>query len=422
MRPRLYTPRMTWFCKANVTISDERNERLLVLMPTKKDAERAIGAFCELKISCVVCSDVPHLCDEIKAGAGAALLPEESFFSKGIECLRDALQAEPAWSGFPLIVLAREGRRSVTLPDDLALNITLVERPVRMVTLKSVIETALRHRRRQYQLRAVLDDLEQANQELESRVRQRTHKLQEIVADLEGYSYSISHDMRAPLRAMQAYARALQEELGPSLENPHRHYLDRISNAAVRLDKLITDVLSYSRLTRAEIRLAPVALDQLVFDITHHYPSLQIAEIHIVKNLGTVLAAEALLTQAIANLLTNAAKFVGPGVKPMIRIWSERVQDVHPGTSSDPDIPATASFIRLFIKDNGIGIDPKDHEGIFRIFSRVYSEKEYEGTGIGLSIVKKAVERMGGAIGLESQAGRGSTFRIELPEAPTSIP
>ena len=394
---------------------EDRSERLLVLMPTRKDAERAIAAFGRSNLSCVPCNDLNELCGEIKKGAGAALIVEEALLTNATP-LKQTLDSDPFLSGFPVIVLVREGRKSITLPDDLDLNVTLVERPVRMVTLKSVVHTALRHRRRQYQLYAVLEDLERANEELEARVNQRTAKLQETVAELESYSYSISHDMRAPLRAMQAYSSILANELGPRLDDAHRRHLARITAAANRMDKLITDVLSYSRLSRGDIDLKPVDLDHLVADITYQYPSLQNADIDVAKNLGVVRAAEALLTQAIANLLTNAVKFVGRGVKPVIRVGSEALP-ADAGGENGPEAASRAGSIRLFIQDNGVGIDAKDQERIFSMFTRVYSEQEYEGTGIGLSIVKRAIERMGGSIGLKSELGRGSTFWIDLPAA-----
>jgi signal transduction histidine kinase len=169
-------------------------------------------------------------------------------------------------------------------------------------------------------------------------------------------------------------------------------------------------------LSRGDIDLTPVDLDHLVAEITYQYPSLQNAEIDIAKNLGIVRAAEALLTQAIANLLTNAVKFVPPGVKPVIRVWSETVPASGPRENQSASA-STPPSIRLFIQDNGVGIDARDHERIFSMFTRVYSDKDYEGTGIGLSIVKKAIERMDGSIGLQSELGKGSTFWIGLPAA-----
>ena len=251
-------------------------------------------------------------------------------------------------------------------------------------------------------LRRAQEELLNQNDKLEQTVQQRTAKLRETIHELESYSYSISHDMRAPLRAMQAYAQVLVDELGPRLDERSRRYLDRITAASNRLDALITDVLSYSRLARGELALKPVNLDKLVEEMTHHYPALQDAQIQIAADLGTVIAVEALLAQAIANLLTNATKFVGPGVRPRIRIWSE---------------DSAPSSVKLLVRDNGIGIAPENHHRIFTIFARIHSDKEYEGSGIGLSIVKKAIERMNGQVGLTSELGQGSTFWLQLSKA-----
>jgi PAS domain S-box-containing protein len=261
-------------------------------------------------------------------------------------------------------------------------------------------------------LRQAKEELERANQELEKRVQERTARLRETISELESYSYSISHDMRAPLRAMQAYAQVLVDELGPQLDDSNRRYLDRITAAANRLDRLITDVLSYSRISRADMDLRPIDLDGLVEEIAYQYPALQRAEIRVDGPLGTVLAAEALLTQAIANILTNAVKFMEKGVTPKIRISSEE-RGRGTGGSAEDQKP----IVRILFQDNGIGIAHEDQDRIFGIFARVHSEKEYEGTGIGLSVVKRAIERMGGAVGVESELGRGSTFWIELQQA-----
>ncbi|HKQ40486.1 MAG TPA: MASE1 domain-containing protein [Verrucomicrobiae bacterium] len=252
---------------------------------------------------------------------------------------------------------------------------------------------------------------------LESLVQERTAKLHETIAELESYSYSVSHDMRSPLRAMQAYAEVLQKEYAAGLDAAGRHYVNRIASSADRLDRLITDVLAISRLNRAEIDLENVSLDRLVEDIIQHYPALHEANIEVAKNLGEVLAAETLLSQAIANLLTNAVKFVRPGAKPFVRIWSEKLVSAADAQSDTAEKQVLPAAIRLNIQDNGIGIALKDHQRIFDIFSRVHSEKEYEGSGIGLSIVKKAIERIGGSVGLQSALGEGSTFWIDLPAA-----
>ena len=262
----------------------------------------------------------------------------------------------------------------------------------------------------EHALRSAHDELELANRGLETRVSERTAKLRETIGELEAYSYSISHDMRAPLRAMQAYAQVLIAEHHAQLDATGKRYLERIMSSSNRLDKLIQDVLSYSRVSRAEFKPEPVHLDRLVDALVEEYPTVRNAEVEVVHPLGSVIGAEALLTQAISNLLTNAAKFVPSGVAPRIRIWAENRIPAEP-TRADKRL------LRLFIKDNGIGIAEIDQQRIFGIFSRVHSDKEYDGTGIGLSIVKKAVERMNGQIGLESSIGNGATFWVELPEA-----
>jgi signal transduction histidine kinase len=238
-------------------------------------------------------------------------------------------------------------------------------------------------------------------QDLEKRVAERTAQLRGTISELESFSYSISHDMRAPLRAMQGYAHLLLEEYANRLEPQGREYLQRIARTSSRLDVLIQDVLCYGRISRDEMELQPVSLQKIVEDVLQQYPALHEADIVIQRPLPSVRAHEASLTQLISNLIDNAAKFVRPGEKPKIRIWTEKHED----------------RVRLFVEDHGIGIAEKDVNRIFDIFERVHDDKTYEGTGIGLSIVKKAAERMGGSVGLKSALNQGSVFWVELPDA-----
>jgi two-component system, chemotaxis family, CheB/CheR fusion protein len=235
---------------------------------------------------------------------------------------------------------------------------------------------------------------------LEEQVQVRTGELRETIGELEAFSYSVSHDMRAPLRAMQGFAQLLLTNHEATLDPRSVDQLRRISASANRLDALINDVLTYSRLLRSEIVLQPVNLDELVRRIIATYPQLQVngAEITIEGTLPVVLANEASLTQCISNLLTNAVKFVAPGTSARVRIHADE----------------TENDARLWIEDNGIGIDPRDHERIWTIFTRIGRLRDYEGTGIGLAIVRKAVERMQGTIGMESTLGQGSKFWLRL--------
>jgi PAS domain S-box-containing protein len=235
---------------------------------------------------------------------------------------------------------------------------------------------------------------------LDALVAQRTAKLQETIGELEAFSYSVSHDMRAPLRAMQGYATALLDDFKGQIDPQATEYLARIVRASNRLDALVRDVLAYSRVAKDDIPLHAVDLQSLVEDILANQPEFQPprAEIHVNQPLPPVLGHEACLTQCVSNLLANAVKFVPAGQIPVIRVRGEQLD----------------GKVRLWFEDNGIGIDPAHQERIFQIFGQVYPEKKYGGTGIGLAIVRKAAQRMNGEVGVESTLGQGSRFWIVL--------
>jgi PAS domain S-box-containing protein len=247
---------------------------------------------------------------------------------------------------------------------------------------------------------------QKAGELLERTVNERTASLREAIAQMEEFSYSVSHDLRAPVRAMQCYAEVLREDYGDRLDDIAKKYLDRIIHGGVRMDRLIQDILTYSRLSRREMELAPIALDKLMQDIVRQYLDMHPpgADIQIEGQLPGVIGHEASLSQAVSNILHNALKFVAPGTTPKVQIYSERCN----------------SDVRLWIEDNGIGIKPEYQHRLFSIFERIHPEKNYEGTGIGLAIVRKAVERMGGKAGVESDGVNGSRFWIQLPAAPVT--
>ena len=240
--------------------------------------------------------------------------------------------------------------------------------------------------------------------ELEGLVAERTEKLRETIGELEGFSYSVAHDMRAPLRGMQGYAKLLLQEHASQLDADARLYLERIASSASRMDALIQDVLNYTRVLQADTQTKPVDLDRLVRDVVAIYPDWQPprAAVHVDGSLPPVLGHEGFLTQCVSNLIGNAVKFVGRNATPVVRIWAE----------------SSNHGVRVWFEDNGIGIAPKDHKRVFRMFEQINSRNEFEGTGMGLTIARKAAERMGGKIGLESELGKGSKFWIELPKTP----
>jgi PAS domain S-box-containing protein len=258
------------------------------------------------------------------------------------------------------------------------------------------------------------ESLRQARDSLEQRVAERTTKLRETVADLEAFSYSLSHDMRSPLRAMQGYASLLEGLLGEKLGPEPLQFTRRIMRSAERLDALVQDVLNYGRIARAPLELKPLSLSNLVENILDDYPTLAKArsQIEIQQPLLPVCGHEAFAGQALSNLLTNAVKFVPLGRVPRVRLWTEETH--RKGEAPQVDGAEGDKWVRIWVEDNGIGIGPEDQRRVFQIFERVHSAERYEGTGIGLAIVQKAVERMGGRVGVQSSLGHGTKFWIEL--------
>jgi PAS domain S-box-containing protein len=268
---------------------------------------------------------------------------------------------------------------------------TFTDDEVRFIELISqYVSIAMDRTRSEQALRA-------ANENLEREVQARTAKLRETVGELEAFSYSITHDMRAPLRAMQGFAIALQDEAA-SLTPDCRDYVRRIVNSANRMDQLITDVLNYSRSLRADMELKVVDFKTLTLGILESYPQFQAANVQVLLEgaFPKVRANEAALTQCISNLLNNAVKFVNPGTDPRVRIWAEN----------------TGPKVRFWFEDNGIGIKKEYQEKIWGLFQKL--NRGFEGTGLGLAIVRKAADRMGGSVGVESETGTGSRFWLEL--------
>jgi PAS domain S-box-containing protein len=239
----------------------------------------------------------------------------------------------------------------------------------REITEQKIAENALRDAHAQLADKAT---------HLEALVQQRTAKLTETIGDLEAFSYSIAHDMRAPLRSLQGFSSILLSDYAEKLDAEGKGYLKRIATSAGRMDKLIQDVLNYSRVVRNESAVEKIDVKQLLDDMIETYPTLgpEVVDIQLAGRFPAIMGNEAMLMQILSNLLGNAVKFVPPGVKPRVKIWVE------------PKGPQ----VRLLMKDNGIGIAADQQEKIFDIFQQV--EKGFEGTGIGLAIVRKAVERM----------------------------
>jgi PAS domain S-box-containing protein len=249
------------------------------------------------------------------------------------------------------------------------------------------------------ELVAARETLARGKEELEHLVEVRTAKLREMIGELQHVSYSITHDMRAPLRAMAAFAQMLLEDTAVSTApGQTKEYCRRILVAAGRMDTLIRDALSFTRAVLQELPVQPINLTILLRGIIDTYPNLQAstADIDIEGNLPVIMGNESLLTQCFSNLLDNAVKFVAPGVRPKVRIWAQ----------------PNGTTARIWVEDNGIGIPRHTHSRLFGMFQKL--DNQYEGTGIGLAIVRKVAQRMGGSVGVISDSGEGSKFWVEL--------
>jgi len=248
-------------------------------------------------------------------------------------------------------------------------------------------------------LKQAQEEIRRLNLELERRVEERTAALTETNRELEAFAYTISHDLRAPLRTMQGFGQALLEDYANRIDSTAAGYIARVANAASRMDALIQDLLAYSRLSRTDVRLEPVPLISVVRAAIEQLGAAG-SGIEVRQPLFTVLGHSSVVVQVLMNLISNALKFHTPGVAPRIRIFSERRQ----------------GWVRLTVQDGGIGIEQRFHKKIFDVFQRLHGVEAFPGTGIGLSIVRKGIERLGGRYGLESEPGKGSRFWFELPE------
>jgi signal transduction histidine kinase/integral membrane sensor domain MASE1 len=264
-----------------------------------------------------------------------------------------------------------------------------------------VVKDITERKRAEHDLQAGKEQLAQHAQTLERRVAERTASLEETIRSLEGVLYHIAHDLRAPLRTLAGFTQLLVEAVGPHLDESTTASAERIIAATKQMDRLILDLLAYGRLGHLRPSFRRVALVEQIEGVLLQMAAevkARNAKVQLVEPMPAVRADPALLSQALTQLVRNAMTFVAPGVVPQVRLWAERRE----------------GMVRLWVQDNGIGIEPEYWERIFRVFERLHRANEYTGTGIGLAIVRKGMERMGGSVGLESRPGEGSRFWLEL--------
>jgi signal transduction histidine kinase len=252
------------------------------------------------------------------------------------------------------------------------------------------------------------DEIHRLNAELEQRVIERTAQLQAANEELEAFSYSVSHDLRAPLRHVTGFVALLEKGAGPSLSEKNLQHLTTISQSAKRMGDLIDDLLAFSRLGQSEVRKTDVNLDGLVRETLEDFQA-ETTERNIVwtiQALPVVRADRALLRLVLVNLISNAVKFTSASIEARIEVGCA------PGRSAETVI---------FIRDNGAGFDPKYSEKLFGVFQRLHSQGEFEGTGIGLANVRRIIGRHGGRVWAEGVVDAGATFYFSLPKQNGSI-
>ena len=310
----------------------------------------------------------------------------------GVELLREVQQLDPDIVG---IVMTGHATIDTAVKAMQAGACDYIVKPFRMNQLLPVISRALEARR-----------LRRLNKELERRILQRTRELEAANRDLEAFSYSVSHDLHAPLRSIQGLCDLLAAECGSVISKEGDELLEQIQSSAAHMGHLIEDLLSFARCGRSALELTEVPVKELVGEVLRELTSPDARRpIELsVQDLAPCHADAALLRQVLVNLLSNALKFTGGRETPRIEVG---------GYSSDGQQV-------YYVRDNGAGFDMRYAAKLFGVFQRLHSQAEFKGTGVGLSIVQRIVERHGGKVWAEGKPGEGATFHFSLPAKPTS--
>jgi light-regulated signal transduction histidine kinase (bacteriophytochrome) len=239
--------------------------------------------------------------------------------------------------------------------------------------------------------------------ELEVKVKERTADLQSVNKELEAFAYSVSHDLRAPVRHIAGFTELLQKHAGPALDDKSRRHITMILESAQRMGYLVDDLLAFSRIGRAETQNTTIHLDQLVKDVVDEI-SPDTEDRNIAWSIGALPVCygdPSMLRLVFGNLIANAVKFTRPRPTSQIEIGSMNHQP---------------NEVIVFIKDNGVGFDMKYRDKLFGVFQRLHSQQAFEGTGIGLATVERVVHRHGGRVWAESSVDHGATFFVALPK------
>jgi signal transduction histidine kinase len=309
------------------------------------------------------------------------------------------LRAQAKASGLPIIILTAHPDE-VTALHALREGVQdyLVKGQFDGAQTARAIRYAIERKRQEEALNKAKQELASANLKLEQLVQERTAKLRDLVGELEHFAYSITHDMRAPLRAMRGFGEVIMESCSDCTHAESKALLRRIITAADRMDCLIRDALRYNLALQNDVTLEPVDVGALLQGMLESYPEFEPvrASIRVQPAMPWVLGNQAGLTQCFSNLLSNAIKFVRPGQPPDVQVRAE----------------PRDGWVRLWFEDQGVGIPESFLPKVFEVFSR--GHHSYEGTGIGLALVRKVISKMGGKVGVLSKEGHGSRFWLDL--------
>lgn len=370
-----------------MSAQSDREARILVLAPTGRDSQLIAETLSADHLCATICRSPAEVLDALEDGAAGAIMADEALDSDALSRLGEWLSSQPPWSDMPLVVLTSRGgpspatTRRARVLESLG-NVTFLERPVRPETVRSAMRAAFRARLRQYQM------------------RNREAMLARVNADLEQFAHSASHDLKEPIRNIGIYSELIAQRYPEAFDEQGKQFLRFILSGAIQMEKLLDDLLAFtqaasvveetpepsSSMRPLEAALASLreAIRESGASVTYDpLPEVRIREVH--------------LQQLFQNLIGNSIKYRRGS--PHIHISAQCLED----------------HWTFSVRDNGIGFDPMYKEQVFGIFRRLHTARQYSGTGMGLAICQRIVQRYRGKIWATSEPGKGSTFYFSVP-------